>query len=63
MFANVRTTCIGSAVAVKCVFSGGRDLIEIRWASLHAETIRSLMLVKAQLHLCRKAVIDLIGEM
>ena len=50
-------------MAVERVFSGGRDLIGIRRASLHAETIRSLMLVKAQLRLRRKAVIDLIGEM
>jgi len=49
-------------VAVERVFSGGRDLIGIQWASLHAETICSLMLVKAHLCLHRKAVVDLIGE-
>ncbi|KAJ3517257.1 hypothetical protein NLJ89_g623 [Agrocybe chaxingu] len=56
--------CIpGSAVAVERVFSGGRDVIGIRRASLHAQTIRSLMLVKAQLCLQRKAILDIVGDL
>lgn len=45
----------GSAVAVERIFSGGR-------ASLKAETIQTLMFVKARLRLARKAIIDLVGE-
>jgi hypothetical protein len=46
-------TCTqGSAVSVKRVFSGGRDTIGLHHASLGAETIRSLMLVKYDL--CRQ---------
>ena len=44
----------GSAVAVERVFSGGRDTISLRRASLSAETIRALMLVKHQLLLARE---------
>jgi hypothetical protein len=44
---------IGSAVAVECVFSGGRDTISLHCASLHPETIKVLMLVKKKLHLVR----------
>ena len=43
----------GSAVAVERIFSGGRDTISLRRASLHADTIRTLMLVKKRLHLAR----------
>ena len=43
----------GSAVAVERIFSGGRDTISLQRASLHADTIRILMLVKKQLHLAR----------
>ena len=42
--------CIGSAVAVERVFSGGWDTISLRRASLNANTIRILMLVKSQVH-------------
>jgi hypothetical protein len=42
---------LGSAVAVEQVFSGGQDTISLRRASLHADTIRILMLVKKRLHL------------
>ena len=45
-----------SAVAVERVFSGGRDTISIRRASLRADTIRTLMLVKKSLHLQREHV-------
>ncbi|KAJ3508846.1 hypothetical protein NMY22_g16486 [Coprinellus aureogranulatus] len=39
--------CIpGSAVAVERIFSGGRDLISVRRASLRPDTIRILMIVK-----------------
>ena len=43
----------GSAVAVECVFSGGRDTISLWRASLWPETIKVLMLVKKKLHLAR----------
>jgi hypothetical protein len=43
----------GSAVAVERVFSGGRDTISLRRASLHADTIRTLMFVKARLRVAR----------
>ncbi|KAF7372115.1 Transposase-like protein [Mycena venus] len=47
--------CIpGSAVAVERVFSGGRDTIGLRRASLKAETIEMLMFVKARLRLARE---------
>ena len=41
---------IGSAVAVECIFSSGRDTISIRCASLQPETICTLMVLKH--HLC-----------
>jgi hypothetical protein len=44
---------IGSAVAVERVFSGGRDTISLRRASLLPETIKVLMLTKKKLHLAR----------
>ena len=44
---------LGSAVAVERVFSGGRDTISLRRASLHPEPIKVLMLVKKKLHLAR----------
>jgi hypothetical protein len=34
----------------------------LRRASLKAETIQTLMFVKARLRLTRKAIIDLVGE-
>lgn len=52
---------IGSAVAVERVFSGGRDTISLRRASLHPETIRVLMLVKKRLHLTRAHVTRSLG--
>lgn len=45
----------GSAVAVERIFSGGRDTIGIRRASLKAETVQMLMFVKARLRLEREA--------
>ncbi|KIM78646.1 hypothetical protein PILCRDRAFT_55234, partial [Piloderma croceum F 1598] len=47
---------IGSAVAVERIFSGGRDTISLRRASLQPETIRTLMLVKQRLRLARSAI-------
>jgi hypothetical protein len=41
----------GSAVAVEQVFSDGQDTISLHCASLHADTIWILMLVKKWLHL------------
>jgi hypothetical protein len=47
----------GSAVAVERGFSGGRDTIGIRRARLKAETIRTLMLVKACVKLDRQRAV------
>ncbi|KAF5317589.1 hypothetical protein D9758_018466 [Tetrapyrgos nigripes] len=44
----------GSAVAVERVFSGGRDTISLRRASLHQDTIRMLMIAKNRLLLTRR---------
>jgi hypothetical protein len=44
---------------VERIFSGGRDTIGLRRASLKAETIQMLMLVKARLRMARNTVIDL----
>lgn len=52
----------GSAVAVERIFSGGRDAISLRRASLKADTIQALMLVKGQLRLARIAVIEILGD-
>src|SRR5208282_1200771 len=46
----------GSAVAVERIFSGGRDTISLRRASLKPETIRMLMLVKRKLILAREEI-------
>lgn len=52
----IKISCIlGSAVAVERIFSGGRDTISLRRASLKPETIRVLMLVKRKLILKRKS--------
>jgi hypothetical protein len=53
---------IGSAVAVEQIFSGGRDTISLRRASLKPDTIRTLMLVKQHLRLARTAIRDLLGD-
>ncbi|KAG1780740.1 hypothetical protein EV702DRAFT_964222, partial [Suillus placidus] len=50
----------GSAVAVERIFSGGRDTVSMRHASLKPETIRTLMLVKAKLRLAHTALKDLV---
>jgi hypothetical protein len=47
------TPYLGSAVAVERIFSGGRDTISLRRASLIPDTIRVLMLVKHRLRLAR----------
>ena len=47
---------LGSAVAVERIFSGGRDTISMRRASLLPDTIRTLMLVKHRLRLARVAI-------
>ncbi|KAJ3980145.1 hypothetical protein F5890DRAFT_1420172 [Lentinula detonsa] len=52
----------GSAVAVERVFSGGRDTIALRRASLKPETIRTLMLLKAQLRIARKQVNEILDD-
>jgi hypothetical protein len=52
----------GSAVAVEHIFSGGRDTISLRRASLKPETIRILMLVKQRLRLARNAAKRALGD-
>ena len=52
----------GSAVAVERIFSGARDTISLRRASLKPETIRTLMLVKQRLRLARGAIQDILGD-
>jgi hypothetical protein len=54
--------CLGSAVAVERIFSGGRDTIGLRRASLKADTIRTLMFVKARLRMARAAIIEILGD-
>lgn len=49
----------GSAVAVEHIFSGGRDTISLRRASLKANTIKTLMLVKQHLRLAHTAIRDI----
>ncbi|KAJ3004761.1 hypothetical protein NUW54_g4661 [Trametes sanguinea] len=49
-------TIPGCAVAVERVFSGGRDTISLRRASLQPDTIRKLMLVKHRLRQIRNTV-------
>ncbi|KAJ7912853.1 hypothetical protein B0H13DRAFT_2326912 [Mycena leptocephala] len=48
-----------SAVAVERIFSGGRDTISLRRASLKPDTIRRLMMVKQRLRFARNAVQDI----
>jgi hypothetical protein len=51
---NLNWSVTGSAVAVERIFSGGRDTISLQRASLQADIIRILMLVKKHLHLVRQ---------
>ncbi|KAJ7939873.1 hypothetical protein B0H13DRAFT_2299917 [Mycena leptocephala] len=53
---------LGSAVAVERVFSGGRDTIALRRASLQPSTIRTLMVLRTQLRVARKEVLDVLDE-
>ncbi|KAJ7041108.1 hypothetical protein C8F04DRAFT_947617, partial [Mycena alexandri] len=52
----------GSAVAVEHIFSGGRDTISLRRASLKPHTIRTLMMVKQRLRLARNAVKEILVD-
>ncbi|KIJ36210.1 hypothetical protein M422DRAFT_261541, partial [Sphaerobolus stellatus SS14] len=52
----------GSAVAVECIFSSGRDVISLRRARLKPDTIRTLMLVKQRLKLARVVVKEVLGN-
>ena len=47
---------LGSAVAVEQIFSGGRDTISLRHASLKPETIQILMLVKRKLMISQEKI-------
>ncbi|KAK0467393.1 hypothetical protein IW261DRAFT_1346390 [Armillaria novae-zelandiae] len=51
-----------SAVAVEHIFSGGHDTLSLQQASLKADTIHMLMLVKHRLHLAHTAVNELLGS-
>ena len=51
----------GSAVAVERIFSGGRDTILLRRASLQPDTVRMLMLVKHRLRLKQNANVIVIN--
>jgi hypothetical protein len=53
---------LGSAVAVERIFSGGRDTISLRRASLKPDTIRTLMVVKQRLRLARTTIQELLGD-
>jgi hypothetical protein len=53
MMPNVMTA--GSAVAIECIFSGGRDAISLRRASLKPEAIQEVMTSKHKLLLARRA--------
>ena len=50
------------AHAVEHIFSGGRDTISMRRASLKPDTIRMLMMVKQRLRLARLAVMEIVGD-
>ena len=53
---------VGSAVAVKQIFSGGCNTIFLHHASLNSDTTCTLMLVKQQLCLAQTAVQDIPGD-
>lgn len=53
VYYNILNASSGSAVSVERVFSGGRDTISLRRASLQPQTIRTLMLVKQKLRAAR----------
>jgi hypothetical protein len=55
MFEVLTWSKLGSAVAFERIFSGGRDTISLRRASLIPDTIQVLMLVKQRLRLARVA--------
>ena len=59
---KVITVVLGSAIAVEWIFSGGRDTISLRRASLKPDTISTLMLVKQHLRLARQAIQDIVGH-
>jgi hypothetical protein len=52
----------GSAVAMERIFSGGRDTISLRRASLKPETIQILILVKQWLRLAHNAAERALGD-
>jgi hypothetical protein len=57
LFCNLLNCLVmpGSAVAVERIFSGGRDTISLRRASLRPSTIRTLMVLKHHLRLKHKS--------
>ena len=60
-FLKIITVILGSVIAIKQIFSGGRDTIALRRASLKPDTIRTLMLVKQRLCLAHEAIQDIVG--
>ena len=59
---KVITVVLGSAIAVEWIFSGGRDTILLRRASLKPNTVHTLMLVKQHLCLAHQAIQDIVGH-
>jgi hypothetical protein len=53
----------GSAVAVECIFSGGRDMISLRRARLKPEIIWILIVVKQRFCLARDAAETTLGDL
>jgi hAT family C-terminal dimerisation region len=61
-FSQPLRPCVGSAIAVERVFSGGRDTICLCHARLKADTIHTLMVVKQRLCLARMAIGERTGD-
>ena len=59
---NSPGTVVGSSVAVERIFSGGRDTISLRRASLKPDMIQTLMLLKNRLRLARVVINDMLGD-
>jgi hypothetical protein len=51
----------GSMIAVQPIFSSGYDTIGLRCTSLKLDTIRTLMFVKARLHMLQATIIEILA--
>jgi hypothetical protein len=60
-FLKIITVILGSVIAIKQIFSGGRDTISLCIASLKPDTICTLMFVKQHLCLACKAIQNIVG--